>query len=452
MNSNFLDSLTKEEMLPILDSITDAVFIDSSDGTSLWCNKESYKLYNVKPEQISGIHVSELVRRGIFSASVTMKVIEEKKEVTIVHENNEGRRLLITGNPILDSNGNISKIITTSRDITELTSLQKQLDRMQLKLEDIQIPEYGIIAQSPAMASVLQLAQRLSRIDAIVLITGESGVGKGLLARYIHESGTRSDGPFIQVNCGAIPESLIESELFGYEKGAFTGSSQEGKKGLFEAAENGTIFLDEISELPLNMQVKLLQVIQDRVITHVGGVKGIPVNARIISATNKDLQTLVKRKEFREDLFYRLNVVPVTVPSLRERSEDLLPLITSNLKKFNLEMDEQKTFDAEALTILMNYSWPGNVRELQNIIERLVITTKDDLITPDNLPAFIQKSISHEPVSSLKAAVEKTEEQVLREAASKYGSTRAVAKALDISQPTAVRKLNKYGIVTHSDM
>ena len=300
------------------------------------------------------------------------------------------------------------------------------------------------------MQNVMLLTKRLAAVNSTVLITGESGVGKGLIAKLLHEQGPRTGGPFVTVNCGAIPENLIESELFGYVSGAFTGSRAEGKQGLFEVAQNGTIFLDEISELPLNLQVKLLRVIQEREITPVGGVKPIPVDVRIVSATNKNLMELVKEEKFREDLYYRLNVVPINVPPLRDRPEDILPLIQSNLVKYNEHLNENKTLSPDVLTTLLKYPWPGNIRELQNIIERLIITTNEDIITDENLPIFLrqeaEKNANTNADLSLSAAMEKAEKEILTNALSSYKSTRAMAKVLKVSQPTIVRKLNKYGL------
>ena len=444
----FLETLSVSELIPILNSVKDAVFIDSSDGYSLWCNDACQELYKVTPEEIHGIHISELEKRGIFTPSVAKQVMEQRKEITIIHENRDGKKILSTGTPIFDPDGQMTKIITTSRDITELTSLQKQLEFVQNTLKQFESIEISssepIIASSRSMRNVMQLALRLASVDSTVLITGESGVGKGVIAKLLHENGARKEFPFITVNCGAIPESLIESELF-------TGSRIEGKKGLFEAAQKGTIFLDEISELPLNLQVKLLQVIQDREFTRVGGVNRIPVDVRIISATNKDLHLLVKSGKFREDLYYRLNVVPINVPPLRERPEDILPLIQSNLEKYNNQLGENKTLEPAALAVLLHYSWPGNIRELQNIVERLILTTRDNLITEENLPVFIRTSAEAQPVqsmehTSLRASMERAEKEVLTRALAEYKSTRAIAKALQVSQPTIVRKLHKYGL------
>jgi TyrR family helix-turn-helix protein len=247
----------------------------------------------------------------------------------------------------------------------------------------------------------------------------------------------------------------MESELFGYERGAFTGSRAEGKTGLFQEAEGGTIFLDEISELPLNLQVKLLQVIQERELKKVGGVKSIPVDVRIISATNRELRSLVELGKFREDLYYRLNVVPINVPPLRERREDILPLIHTSLYHLNAKLGESKTIDPQALAILLTYSWPGNAREVENIIERLVITTRDSVVKPENLPSYLleHSGSRHQTHTekSLPEAVAEVEKELLESALKKHRSTRIAAKALGVSQPTVVRKMNKYGIQSRSD-
>lgn len=455
----FLETLSASELAPILNSIKDAIFIDSSEGYALWCNEACRELYKVDPDEIYGIHISELEKSGVFTPSVAKLVMEKGREATIIHENKDGKKLLSTGIPIFGKSGEMTKIVTTSRDITELTILQNQLESVQKTLKQIELLEQTadkkFIAKSRPMEQILQLAGRLAAVDSTVLITGESGVGKGVIAKLLHENGPRRDFPFITVNCGAIPENLIESELFGYERGAFTGSRSEGKKGLFEAAQKGTIFLDEISELPLNLQVKLLQVIQERELTRVGGVQRIPVDVRIVSATNKELLQLVQDRQFREDLYYRLNVVPINVPPLRERPEDVLPLIQSNLAKCNKKLNEHKKLDPAALAILLRYPWPGNIRELQNIMERLILTTKDENISEDNLPIFIKNAApSHSAPDtdglSLSAALERAEKEILTRALAEHRTTRAIAKVLQVSQPTIVRKLHKYGLISGS--
>lgn len=448
-----LSVLSIDELIPILDSISDAVFIDDAGGFTIWANRACEELYKIKRKEIIGKHVSFLENEGIFTPSVARIVMEKKKEVSIIHANKDGKRLLTTGIPIMDADGNMSKIITTTHDTTELINLQNQLENVQNTLSGLKAQEgiTGIVANSPSMYNVIQLTGRLSDVDSTVLITGESGVGKGVIAKLLHENGSRRDHPFVKVNCGAIPENLIESELFGYESGAFTGSRKEGKKGLFETADKGTIFLDEISELPHNLQVKLLQVIQEREITRVGGVETIPIDVRIISATNKDLMVLVHEGKFREDLYYRLNVVPISIPPLRERPEDIIPMIRIFLNHNNIKMKEHKEIDSKTIAILMKYTWPGNVRELQNIIERLVITTKGTVILPENLPSFIYENGSIESVSipatkSLNEALDHAEREILLKAQEQYKTTRAMAKALGVSQPTVVRKLRKHQI------
>jgi TyrR family helix-turn-helix protein len=454
---NLTDAFLKSDLLQILNSIKDAVFVDDASGNSIWCNEACAGLYKIDPEEIHGKNVSYLESIGVFNPSVARLVLEKKEEITIVHENRDGKKLLSTGTPIFDEEGQLSKVITTSRDITELSILQNKLESMENALENFKTQEHhlisnGLIANSPAMFNVFQLIKRLADLDSTVLITGESGVGKGVVAKLLHENGRRGKHPFVKVNCGAIPENLMESELFGYEPGSFTGSRNEVKKGLFEVAEKGSIFLDEVSELPLNLQVKLLQVIQEREITRVGGVKSIPIDVRIISATNKELHNQVLTGAFREDLYYRLNVVPINVPPLRERYEDILPLIQSILDTYNKKINDHKTIDPSALAMLLRYSWPGNVREVHNIIERLVITTRGSVILPENIPHFIQASVAGpaiKPVqgTTLKHVLDKAERDLLQTTYDKYKSTRMVAKILEVSQPTVVRKLHKYGIV-----
>ena len=464
--------LTLDQIIPILNVITDAVFIDDADGVCQWCNDACEEMYNIEYDEIVGRHVEDLEKSGIFTPSVTRRVLEEKREITIIHENRFGRRLLTTGSPVFvpmtsgewvaAGEGRYSRtiafVLTTSRDITQISTVQEQPDTpgsALLKAGNLDVPEdvgsSFIVSESEAMHNVMALTKKLASVNTTVLITGESGVGKGLIARRLHEEGVRWKKPFVTVNCGAIPENLIESELFGYVAGAFTGSRADGKQGLFEAAQDGTIFLDEISELPLNLQVKLLQVIQERQITPVGGTRPIPVDVRIISATNRNLEELVKEGRFREDLYYRLNVVPINVPALRERPADIIPLIQMNIARCNRELGETKSISPVALSILLKYPWPGNIRELQNIIERLVITTSHNVITEDDIFIFIKEAAEDNQINyadtTLAAALERAEKEILSRALENYKSTRAIARVLKVSQPTIVRKLNKYGLV-----
>lgn len=456
-NNNAQDfGLSINDFLPILNSIGQAIFIDDANGYALWINRTAEEIYRISREEIIGKHCSYLEELGVFAPSVARQVMEENKEITMLHKNKDGKQLLSTGTPILDEDNKLSKIITTSHDITELVELQNKLESIQNALQDIRAGEgfkyEGIIANSPAMFSLVQMVERLASLNTTVLITGESGSGKGVVAKLLHSVGVRKEQPFIQINCGAIPANLLESELFGYERGAFTGSRKEGKKGLIEAAKGGTVFLDEISELPLNLQVKILEVIQEKAVKRVGGIETIPVDVRIISATNRDLEQMVKEGKFREDLFYRLNVVPVHVPALRDRPEDIVPMIRTFLQQNNAKFNEVKTMDTAVMSVLLKYKWPGNVRELENIIERLVITTKGSIIGLDNLPSYIDENarrpgeISISRSASLQDALDAVEKQILSDAKTKYVTTREMAKALGVSQPTVVRKLARHGL------
>lgn len=446
--------MSLEDILLILDIIDEAIFLDDSLGYALWINKAAETIYKIDRNEIIGKHCSYLEDQGVFQPSVARQVIEKGEEVTMLHKNKDGKQLLSRGVPLRDGQGNINKIVTTSHDITEMVELRDKLEDIESTITDIKAPENfrqdGIIANSPAMFSVVQMAERLASFDTSILITGESGSGKGIIAKLLHDSGVRKDKPFIQINCGAIPENLLESELFGYEAGAFTGSRREGKRGLFEAAKDGTVFLDEIGELPLNLQVKLLQVIQEKAIHRVGGIESIPVDMRIISATNRNLEEMIKKGSFREDLFYRLNVVPINVPALRDRPEDIVPLIRSFLLQHNEKSGENKTMDTAVMSVLLKYDWPGNVRELENIIERLVITTKETVIGLDNLPGYIYEDarrpgeISYTRGGDLQDVLDAVEKQILSDAKEKYRTTREMAKALGISQPSVVRKLAKH--------
>lgn len=451
---SYASNLDMGECESILDSTQDAIFIDDMYGNTQWINKACEQLYEIKREDILGQNIDDLERDGIFSPSVAKLVFKNKEQATILHSNKSGKKILTTGTPILDKKGDIYKVISTSRDITELIYLKNQLEDIQNKLGELreqQLENIGnFIVKSEKMQEVAYLAKRLAQIDSTVLITGESGVGKGEIAKFIHMSGDRKDMPFVNVNCGAIPEALLESELFGYEHGAFTGSKKQGKIGLFQLAQHGTIFLDEIGELPLNLQVKLLHVIQDKEIKMVGGIKNISVDVRIIAATNRDLMAMVREKKFREDLFYRLNVVPIHILPLRERAEDIIPLTRYFLEKYNKKFNMEKRIDPNTMALLIKYQWPGNVRELENIIERLLIITCGDIILPQNLPNYFVNTIENSTdiaipsMMSLKDATEELEKQIILNAVKKYKTTREIAKALKVSQPTIVRKMSKY--------
>lgn len=305
-----------------------------------------------------------------------------------------------------------------------------------------------IIANSESFRKVVELAQRVATFDgATVLILGESGTGKELVSELLVNNSPRKDMPYLQVNCGAIPENLIESELFGYEKGAFTGADNRGHKGLFEAANGGTVFLDEIGDLPLHMQVKLLRVLQQRKVTRVGGTEPIDINVRVIAATNKNLEQMVREGQFREDLYYRLNVVSVQIPPLRERKEDIVPLLNHFLTVVNQKYHTQKTIFPDTIDAFENYPWPGNVRELENVLENLVITTPGDEIRRENLPKKFWSengepaAVGMREILPLKVTVERVELAAIQHAIDQCGSVRKAAAALGVDPSTIVRKM-----------
>jgi transcriptional regulator with PAS, ATPase and Fis domain len=307
-----------------------------------------------------------------------------------------------------------------------------------------------MVARSSAMKNVLRSALKVAEVDVNVVLLGESGVGKSHLARWIHQKSPRRDGPFIEVNCGAIPEPLFESEFFGYEAGAFTGAHRKGKMGLAEMAEGGTLFLDEVAELsPLN-QVKLLKFIQEKQFYRVGGTRLLKVDCRIIAATNQDLKALVQEKRFREDLYFRLHVVPIAIPPLRERREDVLPLIEQFLEFFSRKYHCEKKLDGAAMMALSGHDWPGNVRELMNTLEQLVVTSSTPLITAEDLPAHLRERPESESVwdgsKTLSELLEEVERQALIRARQRCRTTVEMARALGISQPSVVRKMKKYAI------
>lgn len=440
----------------LIDAMDNNATITDKHGVILRVSSSFSKTYGVKEEELIGKSVYELERQGLFSPSITALVLRDRKKITILQKNRFGESILVTAVPVINTENEIEYVFSFDAiDIANLASLQDKYDKLKqlmrrysseletLRRKEIQFP--GIIAKSDEMKKVLSMAIKVAESDANILITGETGVGKNIVAKLIHQKSERASKSFIEVNCGAIPENLIESELFGYEKGSFTGAHHKGKVGLIELADEGTLFLDEIGELPLSLQTKLLKVLAEKTITRLGGTHFTKVDFRLIAATNKNLKKLVEEKLFREDLFYRLNVVPIHIPPLRERIEDILPLLTHFIKYFNDKYKRNKSLSEQAINALLQYHWPGNIRELENLIERLVLMTEEDVIGKLNLPDSI--AIAPIPKSScvnLKEALMQYEKQLIQHAYNKYGTSVGVSKALGISQPTAVRKLMKY--------
>ncbi|MFD1706433.1 sigma 54-interacting transcriptional regulator [Siminovitchia sediminis] len=442
----------------ILNSLQDEIFITDSEGKTLFVNSTGKSLYGLKPEEMVGEDVDTLVKKGLFSPSLFPVVKKRKEKVSMIQRTIEGKTAHVIANPVFDSGGDITHIVFTGRDITEIKYLKKEIERNETlleayksELENLQpfVPQKDLIAISPNMRKVVHMASKVAQVDSTILITGESGVGKGVIARFIHDHSPRKDQPFVQINCGAIPENLIESELFGYHGGAFTGANAKGKKGLFEQAAGGTIFLDEIGEMPLNLQVKLLKVLQEKEFQPIGSSETIKVDIRIIAATNKDLHKEVKTGSFRDDLYYRLSVVPIHIPPLRERPEDISYMIDFFLDKMNEKYNSNTSLSLELMNTLVHYHWPGNVRELENLIERLVVTSESNQISVHDLPENFriqaaENAVVVTDVIPLKQAKEELEEQLIRKAYSMNNSSYKVADLLGINQSTAIRKINKY--------
>ena len=404
-----------------------------------------------------------LIAEGIFDKSVTLEVLKRKTAVTMIQEIKGGKKILVTGNPIIDEKGEITFVVTNDRDITELDNLRGQLQEAQAlakgyisRLSEVEmkgIDLSNIIFRSGEMQRIIEMVLRVAKVDSTVLLLGESGVGKGMIAKLIHKNSERNNGPFIRVDCAGIPDTLIESELFGYDKGAFTGARNEGKPGFFELANKGTLFLDEIGEIPITLQSKLLRFLEDHEIIRVGGTEAKEIDVRIIAATNKKIEEMVASKKFREDLYYRINVVPIYVTSLRERRDDILPLIYHFLEKFNKTYKKVKVFSPEGIDALYKYDFPGNIRELANIIERLVVVTEKERIEVQDLPnAVLGYKGKEMPYSSflegvsLKDALEKFESYIITNMIKKYGSQHETAKTLKVDQATISRKMKKYRI------
>jgi PAS domain S-box-containing protein len=448
------------ELDAIIENSYDGIYITDKNGITVKTNSAIERLTGIPKEYYIGKNVDQLMKRGILQKSVTHRVLEKKRSVSLVQENHLGRETLLTGNPVLNEKGEIESIVTNIRDLSELNELQSALkkanqlnDQFKKEIERLKgkmVRHNGVIVRSQEMKLIYDTALRVANVDATVLILGETGTGKDVLARFIHENSERSQtGKFIKLNCGAIPPDLLESELFGYEGGAFTGAKTKGKPGMFELANEGVLFLDEVGELPLSLQVKLLRVLQEMEVQRIGGTKPIQLNVRIIAATNRNLKEMVTNGDFREDLFYRLNVVPIKLPRLADRKDDILPLVDYYIELMNTKYQKQKQVSSSLNDFFYQYNWPGNVRELANLIERMVLVTEEDLMKVDHLPVEYKPSKGVPEVMevmTLKEATELAEERMIRLALKKYTTTYEIAEALRTSQPTIVRKLKKYGL------
>ena len=439
---------TREEMATILETIHEGMLAVDDRGMVEYCNANAALLLKKDREELIGSHLAALMP-GTPALEVLKTGEGYTEQEEILKNGNRNLHFIVTAKPIVDQEW-IRGLVVSFRDIIEARKLVYNLSEMSITytFEDI-------IGDSERMQRAKNRARQVAKGNSTVLITGESGTGKELFARAIHYASSRCHGPFITVNCGAIPETLLESELFGYEKGAFTGARDKGKVGKFELADTGTIFLDEIGDMPLRLQVKLLHVLQNRRFERVGGNKTIQVDVRVITATNRNLEEMMRDKTFREDLYYRISVIPLVLPPLRERKEDILPLARYFLQKYNGFMNKKiHGFSDEVQQLFTGYQWPGNVRELENAVEYGVNMTFGDCVEMDSVPPKLQHLLV-EPgqmlrYSSLQEQMKSIEKEILLNKIQEHGSTHesklVIAKELGVSRATLYRKLSEHHI------
>jgi len=454
-----VEGLRQKELAAIFDSSYDGLYITDGQGNTLRLNQAFERITGVTSSECIGRNMADLVAEGFFSRSGTLIALKENKPVTVPLQAKTGKSALVTSTPIFDDDHNIILVVTNVRDLTELNQLKQKVDDLEtlskayhVELQQLRMESAAkYVFNSPPMRDLMRTILHVASVESTVLIQGESGAGKEVVADLLHNYSDRRDMPFIKINCSAIPPNLLESELFGYEPGAFSGADRRGKPGIFELANHGTLFLDEISELPLDLQVKLLRVLQDKTVMRIGGTQTIQVDFRIITGSNADLMQMVQKKLFRADLFYRLNVVPIYVPPLRDRIDDIPFLCAHFLDIFNQKYKLNKRLSPEVMQVFIQYDWPGNVRELRNLIERLVVTTKHELINISDLtnwtklaPALIADA---DEVRPMQEALEATERKMLMAAFQRCSTTYEAAKLLGISQASVVRKAKKFGII-----
>lgn len=484
----------------VFDSINEGIYVLDKEGNYIYCNSSFLKMVGASKEEVLKLNAFELAPGGLVSVSVAVMAFQNKRKQTIVNNvvtpKGYRYRQLAMATPIFDGMGNIQYMLI---EMIRLDIFQKRYQKA-LLTEDKHCIEIGgmagvmeredrFIAESAPMKTLLALAEQVAKVDAAVLITGETGTGKEVVAHFIHQHSNRSEHKMVEINCAALPENLLEAELFGYEKGAFTGASNKGKSGLIEEADGGTLFLDEINSLPLILQGKLLRVLESHKSKRLGSIEEKTIDFRLLTATNRDLKQCVAEGTFRADLYYRLNVIPIEIPALRDRKDDIVPLTMYFLDSFCKKYGRTKIVSKECMEQLLRYEWPGNVRELKNVVERMVITTSVGAAEIQQIPGNLWEmpmtgdndaeqswirgqEMSEEALKAdsgemhvkpdadtgkaehidfpdnfcLKESVEAYEKHLLEEAIRQFGSSYKVAAALKTDQSTVVRKRKKYGI------
>ena len=470
------------DLCTILDALEDPIHIIDTDGILVFANLAWEKLIGLPRESAVGLYINDAISRGnqgfYFSIekdedsraaqfthfdqklfdSIALTALEKRKRVSMFAYSSSKNRFMLTSIPLYKGD-RLQYVLTWCRDLTNFSQLcddlQSAIEKNKLISEELEFyrkmtTSQNMIGKCPQMIALMKTVEYVAGTDATVLITGESGVGKEVLTNEIYQRSGRKGKPFIRVNCASIPESLMESELFGYERGAFTGAVKS-KPGMFELANHGTLLLDEVGELPRALQPKLLRALQEREIIRVGGISTIPVDVRLIAATNQDLEAMVEGGTFRRDLYYRLNLIPLHIPPLRERGDDIPLLAVHFLEKFNAKYGKKKELTDEAMQIMKEYPWPGIIREMENLLERLVIIGEEHWLTAPRLMAILENgdgaALRLDPSgASLKDMVADYEKKLLKEALTRYGTTYKTAQALNTSQPTVARKAKLYGL------
>lgn len=462
---------TNRQLETIINASSEGIWVCDGKGIILTVNKAAEKLSNIKRDEVTGKNIKDFEKSGFIDRSITRDVIEKGKTVSRIQElKHQNKQLLVIGTPVINDQNKIDLIVVNERDLTHLNQLRDQLEEARLanirykeELTNVNLKELkdqDIIAESKEMRQVIAIALKLSRRKASpILIVGESGTGKGLMAKFLHSKTFGQDNPFIQINCAALPETLLEAELFGYEKGAFTGALDQGKIGLFEMAEGGTIFLDELGDMSLSIQAKLLKCLEEKTIMHLGGLKPIKIKCNIIAATNKNLAKQVENQAFRKDLFFRLNTFTITVPPLRTRPEDILEMTMFFLKKYSYQYGVQRYLSSKCRKKIQTHPFPGNIRELKNMLKKAVVLGEDDIME-DLADAPFQNAMTIEDIGnssvfsknhskenfSFHKRILAYEKELFCKALETYKTTRSLAKVLELSQASIVRKLRIHGL------
>lgn len=470
-NDSYCDIYRREDknmdinvLVTAIESSSDGILISDDKGNITYVNPAYESTTGLKKKDIINRNLQDLLKENIINKSACLSVLEDGVPVSLIHKYVTGKSALTTANAIYDNTKSLVGVVCNTRNITELINLRNELNETKMLakrytneikiLREQALRHEGFIFASSNMGETIKLASKAAKFDSTILIHGESGTGKEVLAEFIHNESPRKDKAFIKVNCAAIPEGLFESELFGYMGGSFTGASKDGKPGMFELANKGTILLDEIGDLPLPLQSKLLRVIQEMEVYRVGAETPTSLDVRVIAATNIDLEKEVKEKKFREDLFFRLNVIPITIPPLRQRSEDISKLIEFFLEKLNRKYKKTISITEESMNALDSHTWPGNVRELKNLVEYLFIMNNSEEINIEQLPPQIITQQLHNKFSEeelgdipkLNYMLELYEKSLIVSTLKNYPSIRQSALALGVHYSTLSRKIKKYNI------